>query len=417
MRRAALFFFLAATAARAQGTPTMPYAKGVIHKADAAAVAAMTATSSCDPTKAPGVLTEDFGNWYVCNGGTGDYDLVLGYRVVTAGGTPGIAAMWGGLGIDLVDSGYAYDYNAGAPIFTMTGNEFLMLTGGGGATPTFKFGTDGTHALVISRDAGTGLVTITTAAGSPTGSFSFGRSVAVTGNVSVTDDAYNSTTWNGSLIVPTKNALRDYLVTLGALAFSNTISTSLLDNDAVTYGKMQNVPQDKLLGRSTASTGDPEEIACDAACRALLDDTSPAAQRATISAAYTLQFWNGQNIAFAPVDAGTYYFGSVNRGSGTTAAQSKMYIRRSGVIRVAEAYWWANGVAGSNEDVSVYVRLNDTTDYLIQTVGAATQERNFTNAAINITVASGDFVEIKMVCPTWATNPTNGAFGGYLLVE
>lgn len=48
---------------------------------------------------------------------------------------------------------------------------------------------------------------------------------------------------------------------LGALALLNTVGTTEIDNDAVTYAKLQNVSQtDVLLGRDTAGAGDAEEI-------------------------------------------------------------------------------------------------------------------------------------------------------------
>lgn len=56
-----------------------------------------------------------------------------------------------------------------------------------------------------------------------------------------------------------------------------------IDNDAVTYAKIQNVSAtDKILGRSSVGAGDIEEIACTAAGRALLDDADAAAQRTTL---------------------------------------------------------------------------------------------------------------------------------------
>lgn len=71
----------------------------------------------------------------------------------------------------------------------------------------------------------------------------------------------------------------------GALAFKVTIdSAALLDNDVVTYAKIQNVSAtDKLLGRSSSGAGDIEEVACTAAGRALIDDADAAAQRTTLS--------------------------------------------------------------------------------------------------------------------------------------
>ncbi len=55
-------------------------------------------------------------------------------------------------------------------------------------------------------------------------------------------------------------------VTTSAGAVATTVA-----NDAITYAKMQNVSAtDKVLGRSTAGAGDPEEIACTAFGRALI---------------------------------------------------------------------------------------------------------------------------------------------------
>jgi hypothetical protein len=69
----------------------------------------------------------------------------------------------------------------------------------------------------------------------------------------------------------------------GDITVSGGGSTWTIDNDVVTYAKMQNVSAtDKLLGRSTAGAGDVEEIACTAAGRAILDDVDAAAQRTTM---------------------------------------------------------------------------------------------------------------------------------------
>jgi len=70
---------------------------------------------------------------------------------------------------------------------------------------------------------------------------------------------------------------------LGSLAYKSTVATGDIDDDAVTYAKLQNVSAtDKLLGRVTAGAGDAEEIACTAAGRALVDDADAAAQRTTL---------------------------------------------------------------------------------------------------------------------------------------
>lgn len=64
------------------------------------------------------------------------------------------------------------------------------------------------------------------------------------GQMTVSDDAYDATDWNGNLEVPTKNAVRDEMElkadesSLGDLAVKNTVDTADIDNDAVTSAKI-----------------------------------------------------------------------------------------------------------------------------------------------------------------------------------
>jgi hypothetical protein len=64
---------------------------------------------------------------------------------------------------------------------------------------------------------------------------------------------------------------------------AKTVSTTDIDDHAVTYGKIQNASAtDVIIGREDAGPGPLQEIACTAAGRALLDDADAAAQRATL---------------------------------------------------------------------------------------------------------------------------------------
>jgi hypothetical protein len=125
---------------------------------------------------------------------------------------------------------------------------------------------------------------------------------------------------------------------------------------------------------------------------------------------------NVQALTSSPTDAQTIYFGMLPKAPTTTAATSKVYIRAAGVIKRAEIYCYS-GTAGTNESWSLYIRKNNIADTLIATLAVATSERVFSNTGLSISVAAGDYVEIKGVQPTWVTNPATCIYGGYLYIE
>ena len=128
---------------------------------------------------------------------------------------------------------------------------------------------------------------------------------------------------------------------------------------------------------------------------------------------YTLSV---QALTSSPADGATVYFGKLPKAPTTTANISKVYIRKAGTIKIAEIYCYS-GTAGTAEAWSLYIRKNNTTDYLIATLSVSASERVFSNTGLSIAVAVGDYIEIKGVQPTWATNPLTTIYGGYLYVE
>lgn len=128
---------------------------------------------------------------------------------------------------------------------------------------------------------------------------------------------------------------------------------------------------------------------------------------------YTLSV---QALTSSPTDAQTIYFGQLPKAPVTVANTSKLYIRKAGTIRIAQLYCYS-GTAGTGESWSIYIRLNNTTDTLIAAVASATSERVFSNSGLGIAVVAGDYIEIKSVNPTWATNPLTCIFGGYIYIE
>lgn len=87
------------------------------------------------------------------------------------------------------------------------------------------------------------------------------------------------------------------IVTGGSLGSS--ISTSEIDNNAVTFAKMQAVSADVLLGNDGSGTA-VEEIACTAAGRALLDDAAASNQRTTLGLGTAAV----EDVSAASADAG-----------------------------------------------------------------------------------------------------------------
>ena len=125
-----------------------------------------------------------------------------------------------------------------------------------------------------------------------------------------------------------------------------------------------------------------------------------------------------QGASFNPSDATTYYFGAFgDLAPSTTAASQRIYIPRAGFLTYASLFINVAGTLGTNETSTVSVRLNNTTDTTLSsavTCDAVAQEFHVTD--LGITVAQGDYVELKWITPTWATNPTTVRVSARLLL-
>ena len=129
---------------------------------------------------------------------------------------------------------------------------------------------------------------------------------------------------------------------------------------------------------------------------------------------YAIQF-NCINQA-TTTDSQTVYWGSKNLAQQTSATIHRIYIPKAGTIKVCYIHVHA-GTAGSAENWSMNIRLNDTTDYLVQTLALSNAHRVWSNAGLSITVVAGNYIEIKEVQPAWATNPANIRRSGIIYVE
>ncbi len=119
----------------------------------------------------------------------------------------------------------------------------------------------------------------------------------------------------------------------------------------------------------------------------------------------------------ALIDGATYYIGNpLYYGEPpSTAGAYRNYVPRAGRIR-AGIISMRCGAITSNEDIVMTILINGTTEYTFCTVGDTVAQKVFYNYALDIPVAAGDYVEFKVVCPVWVTNPT-AAFGGHILIE
>jgi hypothetical protein len=119
-----------------------------------------------------------------------------------------------------------------------------------------------------------------------------------------------------------------------------------------------------------------------------------------------------------PADATTYYFGSFPHLALTaTQGTNRIYIPRAGKITKVYVWFVINSVLGSAETSTLYIRLNTATDTTISSSLNMSGPALYSNTALGITVAAGDFVEMKWVTPTWATNPQGVICAGWIYVE
>jgi hypothetical protein len=244
----------------------------------------------------------------------------------------------------------------------------------------------------------------------------------------------------------------------------------VVDDGSLVAAKLSASATDILFGRSTAGAGNGEEVVCTAAGRALLDDAAASNQRTTLglgtgnspeftavnigdASDTTVSRPSAGNIAVEgnlvyraggtdvpvadggtgastaqdaranlgsqfiisspsssssinPLDGTTRFFGAFPPSSIATA--SAIYVRKACRIKEVRLAVIVTGTLGSTEQATVSVRVNDATDTTVSSVVQYDQVGpvRFDNTALDIALAAGDFFELKVVFPTFVTNPT-----------
>lgn len=114
-----------------------------------------------------------------------------------------------------------------------------------------------------------------------------------------------------------------------------------------------------------------------------------------------------------------FYFGNMPVTSSTTIANRQFKSPYNGKITGASIRSHAVSVAG-DRTITVSIRINDTTDYLVQAVTSTSANREFINFALNtngIPITTSDNIAIKVVASGGTTDSTNILFGGTLIVQ
>lgn len=131
---------------------------------------------------------------------------------------------------------------------------------------------------------------------------------------------------------------------------------------------------------------------------------------------YTLQTGGNAN----PADGATYFIAPTNTIVTFTADtnQARFYMPVAGTINKVYGNLNVAGTLGTTENATLALRLNNTTNTNITT----TLKFNAVNTAFNTTtlglaVSAGDFIELVLICPTWATNPTTCGINLTFIVE
>lgn len=139
------------------------------------------------------------------------------------------------------------------------------------------------------------------------------------------------------------------------------------------------------------------------------DSSAVATKRVLLSdvGVYVLPVASWYNVS--PADSTTYYLSPWSGAAlGTTAANNKIRIPRAGKVLAVYLDGVVAGTLATTENSTVSFRLNDTTDTTISsTVKFSATPYSYSNTALGISVAAGDYFNIKIATPAWVTNPTS----------
>ena len=175
---------------------------------------------------------------------------------------------------------------------------------------------------------------------------------------------------------------------------SGTLDAARIANDSITYAKIQNVSAtDRLLGRSSAGSGDVEEVVCTSFARSILDDTSAAGVRTTIGAAPTASpTFTGTVSAAAASFTGAVTVTSPLTLSGTVAGNVRyLEFSTSGSTRWRTTAHF-NAETGSNAGSDYYVSRWSDAGVFLGTPLQIRRDNGLVTCESGLTIGSGQLL-------------------------
>lgn len=120
------------------------------------------------------------------------------------------------------------------------------------------------------------------------------------------------------------------------------------------------------------------------------------------------------------VDGLSAYYGLIDTAQAVSAANYnlvKIEVPKTGVVKriwIKVSY----STTGSGETINVFARLNDTTDFgTISFAFAGVSPVHATDSTVSQAVTAGDYLAVKVVCPTFATDPTQVRLAAVIYIE
>lgn len=120
-----------------------------------------------------------------------------------------------------------------------------------------------------------------------------------------------------------------------------------------------------------------------------------------LSLGITLQ---GVSNDIDPADNENYYVGAIPQISGTTPDLNKVYIPKSGIVRVAYVYFNTGNPSTETDVSTIYLKINSSIFVNLGTITNTSSTSLISATGLSQPVSQGDYLEIKWDCPTWPSD-------------